>query len=136
MSCGEKNLGNQKIQKMTFHHVGIPVNGKLQDGVHNEALKLSAKGYFDTPYAVEWMAFDDDNDLPEIIKRQPHVAYVVEDVEAALAGREVVLGPSSPCKGVRTAFMRDGPNLIELLQFDLPEQVVWPHPGKFLLECK
>ncbi|MBC3767135.1 VOC family protein [Neptunicella marina] len=125
-----------KTQKMTFHHVGIPVNEKLHGGVYNEALKMSAQGYFDTPYAVEWMQFDDDNDLPEIIKTQPHVAYVVDDLLAALKGREIILQPNSPCDGVKTAFIKDGANLIELMQFDKPEQQVWPHPNKFLLECK
>lgn len=119
--------------KMTFHHVGIPVDNKLDNSEYNAELKMHATGYFDTPYAVEWMTFDEDNDLPDIIKQQPHIAYVVDDLNAAIEGREVVLAPNSPSEGVTVAFVKDGINLVEFLQFDLPENEVWPHPSKFLL---
>lgn len=122
--------------KITFHHMGIPVSGKLPDGVYNQDLKLHATGYFESPYAVEWMVFDEDNDLPEIIKQQPHIAYVVDDLNAAIKGRKIILEPNSPCDGVMVAFIKDGLNLVEFLQFDKPEQDVWPHPNKFLLQCK
>ena len=122
--------------KMTFHHLGIPVSGKLPNSVHNPGLKLHTTGYFESPYAVEWMTFDDDNDLPEIIKQQPHIAYVVNNLDAAIKGREIILEPNSPCDGVTIAFIKEGLNLVEFLQFDKPEQDVWPHPNKFLLQCK
>jgi len=32
------------------------------------------------------------------------------------------------------AFILEGRDLIEFLQFDKPEEEVWPHPNKFLLE--
>ena len=124
-----------KTLKLTFHHVGIPVTSALSENTHNPALKMRAEGYFETPYAIEWMEFDDDNNLPEVIKTQPHVAYVVEDLEAAIKGRELVLAPCSPAEGVTVAFVLEGRDLIEFLQFDKPEQEVWPHPNKFLLNC-
>ena len=77
------------------------------------------------------MHFDEDNNLPEIIKTVPHVAYVVHDLEAALKGKDIVLPPESPCEGVTVAFIMDGRNLVELMQFDRPEQEIWPHPNKF-----
>lgn len=125
----------KNVLKLTFHHVGIPVTETLSNAQHNSELKMHAKGYFDSPYAIEWMQFDKDNNLPEIIKTQMHVAYTVSDLQKAIAGREVVLAPSSPADGVTVAFILDDGNLIELLQFDKPEQEVWPHPNKFLLEC-
>ena len=123
-----------KYQKLTFHHVGIPVINKLTKSSYNESLKMSSIGYFDSPYAMEWMEFDDDNELPEIIKTQPHIGYVVENLEEAIVGRNVILEPNSPTEGVTIAFILDGRDLIEFLQFDKPEEDVWPHPHKFLLE--
>ncbi len=69
------------------------------------------------------------------LKKQPHIGYVVDDLDQAIAGRNVVLAPTSPCEGVTVAFVLDGRDLIEFLQFDKPEDQVWPHPNKFLLEC-
>lgn len=120
-------------QRLTFHHIGIPVPDVMPGMVHAPELRMHALGYFDAPYAIEWMRFDDDNTLPQLIKEQIHVAYVVDDLHSALKGRQVVLEPATPSVGVTTAFIRDGNALIELLQFDRPEHEVWPHPGKFLL---
>ena len=119
------------MQELRFHHVGIPTTEILPGMDYNDNLKLYTKGYFDSPYAVEWMYFHEENDLPEIIKTIPHVAYVVDNLEQALIGKEIILEPESPADGVIVAFFLDGDNLIELLQFDIPEQEIWPHPTKF-----
>ena len=71
-------MTNPTYQKLTFHHVGIPVTDKLPESSYNESLKMRATGYFDSPYAIEWMEFDEDNILPEIIKTQPHIGYVLK----------------------------------------------------------
>ena len=123
-----------KYQKMTFHHVGIPTTNYLPEDSHNADLKMHATGYFETPYAMEWMNFDEDSSLPEVIKTQPHIGYVVENLEDAISGRNIVLAPTSPAPGVKVAFVLEGRDLIEFLQFDRPEHEVWPHPNKFMLE--
>lgn len=128
-------MSNSIYQKITFHHVGIPITERLPDKTYNAALKMHATGYFESPYAVEWMEFDKDSPLPEIIRTQPHIGYVVEDLQKAIKGRKVILEPTSPCNGVTVAFVLEGRDLVEFLQFDMPEEEIWPHPSKFLLEC-
>lgn len=121
------------LQKLRFHHVGIPTSRRLPDNDYQPALKRSDSGYFDNPYGIEWHNFDDDNPLPELIKTMPHVAFAVDDLRQALHGKEVVLAPTSPADGVTVAFILDNGALVELLQFDRPESEIWPHPGKFEL---
>ncbi|MEN8618437.1 hypothetical protein [Shewanella baltica] len=128
-------MSNSIYQKITFHHVGIPITERLPDKTYNAGLKMHATGYFESPYAMEWMEFDKDSPLPEIIRTQPHIGYVVEDLQKAIKGRKVILEPTSPCNGVTVAFVLEGLDLVEFLQFDIPEEEVWPHPNKFLLEC-
>jgi len=128
-------MNNPNSQTLTFHHVGIPITEKLPEETYNPALSMHATGYFDSPYAMEWMEFDKNSKLPDIIKTQPHIGYVVEDLKKAIKGRKIILEPTSPCEGVTVAFILEGRDLIEFLQFDKPEQEVWPHPNKFLLEC-
>lgn len=119
------------MQTLHFHHVGIPVKEKMKGMSYNKALKLHATGYFDNPYGIEWMYFDDDNPLPDIIKTMPHVAYRVDDLDEAIKGKNIILAPENPEEGVTVAFILDDINLIELLQFDKPESQIWPHPNKF-----
>ena len=98
---------------------------------YDKELKLYSTGYFENPYGIEWMYFEDDNPLPDIIKRMPHVAYRVDNLPEAIKGKNVILAPESPAEGVTVAFILDGNNLIEFLQFDRPEEQIWPHPKKF-----
>ncbi len=121
------------MAKMQFHHVGIPTNKALPEEDHSEAFKMTGSGYFESRYGVEWMKFDDDCPLPELIKTVPHVAFVVDDLDAAIADKEVIVAPSSPAEGVRVAFIVDNGAPIEFLQFDRPESEIWPHPNKFEL---
>jgi hypothetical protein len=64
------------------------------------------------------MRFDPDSPLPELVKTVPHVAFVVEDIAAAIAGRNVLIEPNSPADGVTVAFIIDNGAPIEFLQFD------------------
>ncbi|MCZ8499938.1 hypothetical protein O9929_27125 [Vibrio lentus] len=43
--------------------------------------------------------------LPEVIKTRPHIGYVVENLEDAINGRNIVLAPTSPAPGVKVAFV-------------------------------
>lgn len=121
------------MQRLRFHHVGIPTSRRLPESDYQPSLKRADSGYFDNPYGIEWHNFDDDCPLPDVIKTMPHVAFAVDDLEAALSGKTIVLGPTSPAAGVTVAFILDGGALVELLQFSLPEEEVWPHRGKFVI---
>jgi hypothetical protein len=48
----------------------------------------------------------------------PHVAFEVEDLEAALEGREVPIEPTSPSPGVLVAFVVDNGAPVELMQIE------------------
>ena len=74
-------------------------------------------GYASSAYGVEWMRFDPDSPLPDLVKTVPHVAFRVDDLEAAIAGQEVLIPPNSPSSGVRVAFIVENGAPIEFLEF-------------------
>jgi len=78
---------------------------------------MHVSGFDTSPFGVEWMRFDDDSPLPELIRTVPHLAFVVDDLDAALAGRDVLFPAGSPSKGVRTAMIVDDGAPIELMEF-------------------
>ena len=80
------------------------------------------------------MKFDPDCPLPELVKTLPHVAFVVEDLAAAIAGQEILIAPNSPTPGVTVAFIVDHGAPIEFLQFDRPESEIWPHESKLSIQ--
>jgi len=77
------------------------------------------------------MRFDGDSPVEELIKTVPHVAFVVTDLEAAIAGKELLGELSSPSKGITVAMVVDKGAPVEFLQFDGPEFEVWPYNAKF-----
>ena len=69
-----------------------------------------------TPYAVQWMRFDDHCALPDLVKTVSHVAFEVDDLEAAIRGKNVIVSPNEPSEGVRVAFIEAAEAPIEFLQ--------------------
>jgi len=92
-----------------------------------------ASGYLQSPYRVEWMKFE-PSDLPELLKTVPHVAFVVDDVRAAIADKEVLVEPNCPAEGVTVTFIVDNGAPIGFLQFDRPECEIWPYEAKFRIQ--
>jgi hypothetical protein len=53
------------------------------------------------------MRFDPHCRVPEIVKTVPHLAFAVDDLDAALEGKQILIAPNSPSRGVRVAFILD-----------------------------
>ena len=103
---------------MKFHHLGIPTKNKLKDEEHLKDLKIYVSGFGRSPYGVEWNRFEEDAPYPDLVKTIPHVAFEVDDLKAALKGKNVIIEPNSPSPGVVVAFIEDNGAPIELLQID------------------
>lgn len=100
-----------------YHHVGIPTEEVRPGEKHLEMYGMHVSRFPESPYGIEWMRFDADSPLPEMIRRLPHIAFEVEDLEKALEGKDVLWPPGSPSEGVRSAMIVDNGALIELLWF-------------------
>jgi len=119
------------MPELRYHHIGIPTERPLPASDYIPKHKLYASGYFSSPYGVEWMKFEPDCPLPELIKTVPHVAFAVDDIEAAIAGKQILIQPNRPADGVTVAFIVENGAPIEFLQFDRPEAEIWAPNAKF-----
>lgn len=99
-----------------YHHLGIPTQEKKEDELYLEHLKMYVSGYEESPYNIEWMRFDPDCPLPEIVKTIPHVAFEVENLEEEIKGKKVIIEPNSPSEGLIVAFIEDNGAPVEFLQ--------------------
>jgi hypothetical protein len=81
---------------------------------------MFVSGFESSPYGIQWMRFDSDAPYPEIVKTLPHVAFEVDDLTAALEGKEILTSPNSPSEGIMVAMILDNGAPIELLQFIPP----------------
>jgi hypothetical protein len=119
------------MPEFRYHHLGVPTDRPLPEDDYIAGHKMFASGYDQSPYGIEWMKFDPDCPLPELVKTVPHLAFVVDDLQAAIAGQEILIAPNSPSDGVTVAFIVDNGAPVELLQFDSPEAEIWPREAKF-----
>jgi hypothetical protein len=104
-----------------YHHTGIPIQERREGEQYLPQFKMYTSGFPESPYGVEFMRFEADCPLPELIKTVAHVAFEVEDIDAALEGKEVLFPPDVPSAGVRAAMIVDNGCPIELIEFSKPK---------------
>ena len=113
----------EKVRR--YHHIGIPTSQPRPGERHIEHLKIFIVGHENSEYGVEWMRFDADAPVPELVRQVPHVAFEVSDLASELVGREILIAPNSPSDGVRVAFIVENGAPIELMEFTDPN-----HPDR------
>jgi hypothetical protein len=101
-----------------YHHLGIPTVIPREGEHYLERFKMHVSGYETSPYGVEWLRFEPDCPLPELVQTVPHVAFEVDDLWAEIEGQEIIIEPNSPSEGVTVAFIVHNGAPIEFLEFD------------------
>jgi hypothetical protein len=100
-----------------YHHLGIPTDVPKPGERYIEHLKIHVPGFDTSPYGIEWMRFDPDCPISELVRTVPHIAFEVDDLDSALEGKEVLSLPGSPSEGVRAAMIVHNGAPIELIEF-------------------
>jgi len=100
-----------------FHHIGIPTNKPIPGEKYIDSLKMYVTGFETSPYGTEWMRFEDDSPISELIKTVPHIAFEVDNMQEALKGKDVITEAHTISAGIRVAMIIDNGAPIELLEF-------------------
>ena len=101
---------------LKYHHIGIPTKKTMPGEVYLKDYKFFHSGYDKSDYGIEWMRFDKNCNLPEIVKTIPHVAFEVVDIYEAIKGKNVIIEPNSPSEGNIVAFIEENGAPIEFIQ--------------------
>ena len=102
--------------KYPFSHIGIPTTEeKNWDGYYKPG-KIHYTDFNNDEYGIEWVKFDADSPMPEMMRTIPHVAYLVDNIEEALSGREILVETFSPGEGVRVAFIAHNGSPVEFME--------------------
>ncbi len=102
---------------MKYHHVGIPTREEQPGETYLEKYGFFCTDHKANPFGIQWMRFDPDCPLPEIVQTLPHVAFEVDDLDQALVGQQILIEPNNPSAGVRVAFVLCDGAPVEFLQF-------------------
>ena len=104
-------------KKYRYNHIGIPTDKKLKNETYLPDYDVYISGYEENEFNIEWMRYGEKCTVPEIVKKLPHVAFEVDDINEALKDQEVIIEPNSPSEGVIVAFILVNDAPIELMQF-------------------
>ena len=105
-------------QGWRYHHIGIPTETPQPDEKYLEAYGLYVSGFETSPYGIEWMRFEEDSPISELIKSVPHIAFEVDDLNKEIEGKEILGEISSPSEGTRVAMIIDNGAPVELIEFN------------------
>jgi hypothetical protein len=78
---------------------------------------------------VEWLRFEPDSPVTGLLRTEPHVAYRVDDLGAAIEGHNVLAEPFDPTATgnnfLRVAFVEVDGAVVELMQYGNPDEEGW-----------
>lgn len=103
-----------------YHHLGIPTNKVVSDERYLPQFKFYASGFDSSPYGIEWMRFENDSPINDLIKKVPHIAFEVDDLDLELSRQDfnILIPPNSPGEGTRVAMIEHNGAPIELIEFN------------------
>lgn len=101
-----------------YMHIGIPVLNKKPGMVYNEGGKLWMSEKVEAhDYKIEYLKFEEGTPFPEILSKQPHVAYKVDDIQKYIDDADrLIFGPAPMGPGVQIAFVIKDDAIIELYE--------------------
>jgi hypothetical protein len=105
-----------------YHHMGIPTDIPRPGEVHLEHLGMHVSGFKTSPFGIEWMRFDEDSPVSDLVRTVPHIAFEVDNLESALKEINEEAEITSPPDGVRVAMIVHNSAPVELIEFDRSEE--------------
>ncbi len=103
--------------RKTFHHTGVITDQQQPGEIFVPASRVWVTRPDTHPYRIEFLRFEPDSPVQGAVRNRCHTAYVVEDLEAAIEGATVLLGPFDPLEGLRVVFVEEDGAVIEYMQF-------------------
>jgi len=93
-----------------FHHIGLVTQEEVPGEMYFDLLKVWGTDPSADPNKIEWVRFSPDSPLADTpVAKMPHTSWQVDDLEAELEGKDIVVEPITAAPGVRIAyFMMDG----------------------------
>lgn len=103
-----------------YHHIGIPTKEKMSNEKYISHLKFHVSRFNNSSFGIEWMRFETDSPIHELVQRVPHVAFEVQDLDYELSNHNfnVITKPNPPSEGMRVAMIEHNGAPIELIEFN------------------
>lgn len=109
----------------SLHHIGIPTEQHFAEERFAAKVGMYTTDDLSGPVPIQWHRFEPDSPLPTLLKMQPHFAYKISDLAAAIKGHTVILGPYEPIDDYRVAVIDNVGVPIEFVETHLSDEEIW-----------
>src|SRR5258708_7452274 len=82
-----------RFDRASFDHIGLVTDEQKAGESWVEATRVWVTSPREHPHNIEWLRFEPDTPVTGPLRTEPHVAYRVPDVNAAIEGHAVRSGP-------------------------------------------
>jgi len=103
---------------MKYNHIGIPTIERFKGEIDLPDLKMTVSDHDNNAFGIQWQRYWENAPYPDVVKTVPHVAFEVEDLDAALKNQKVIIAPNSPREGLMVAFIEVNGAPIELMCYE------------------
>jgi len=102
---------------MIFDHVGYRSYEKHDGEFYYAPNKVWITDAAKHPFRIEWLRYEGDSLVPEIVKNRPHVGFRIKNLAESSKGLELLLGPMIIDEKTLVGFYlsRDG-GVVELME--------------------
>lgn len=103
---------------MKYNHIGIPTAKRFEGEIDLPHLKMTVSDHLNNPFGIQWQRYWPNAPYPDLVKSVPHIAFVVDNLAAAIKGQKILIAPNSPSEGLTVAFIEVNGAPVELMQYD------------------
>ena len=96
------------------NHFGIPTTVPQPGETYAEGLKVWLTDFTQSKNRIEFLRFELDTWMPELLQKVAHVAYEIPDLDAELKGAKVIVEPMD-CGDKFIAFIEEEGIPVELM---------------------
>ena len=100
-----------------FDHVGLPTDTKQEGESYVAETKVWVTNPRQNRYKVEYLRFEPDTPVKGPVRELPHLAFKVDDLDAAIKGEKVLLGPFRVDDNLRVVFIYKDGAVFEFMEF-------------------
>ncbi len=105
---------------MQFEHVGLISEEPRPGERFVAATRVWRTDYLQHPLRIEWLRFEPDSPVPRPVSHMPHVAFRVDDIEAAARGLQVLLEPFDVGPRIVGFYQTPDGAVVELVKYKEP----------------
>ncbi|MHC1769203.1 MAG: VOC family protein [Verrucomicrobiia bacterium] len=109
-----------------FHHLGLPTDEKQPGETYVPATKVWVTDPMVHKYRVEFLRFEADSPVQGPVRNVPHVAFRVDNLQEAISGANVLLGPFEALPGLTVVFVEQDGAVFEFMEYkNQPDAASW-----------